>query len=332
MSLASVWNIARRDATIPSSAPTTFLKDKHVDFIVKCSKDTKSYDYVITEYLRLSGMYWCIASLDLCNALEGQDLDFATKLIQDSKNADGGYASAPGSDSHILHTLCAVQVLKIIDRMDLLDVDSVVKYVQGLQNEDGSFSGDTLKEIDTRFSMCSLATLHLIDRLNAVNVPKAVEFILSCRNFDGGFGTRPGSESHAGQVYCCLGSLAICGCLESIDIERTAGWLADRQCPSGGLCGRPEKLPDVCYSWWILASLGIIKKLHYIDRESLIKFILASQDDETGGIADRPEDMANPFHTVFGLSGLSLLGYDDLEPVDPVFCMTKRSLGKLAFL
>jgi len=180
--------------------------------------------------------------------------------------------------------------------------------------------------------MCALATLHLLDRVDAVNIPKAVEFILSCRNFDGGFGTRPGSESHAGQVYCCIGALAICGCLEAIDIERTAEWLADRQCPSGGLCGRPEKLPDVCYSWWILASLGIINRLHYIDRDSLIKFILAGQDDETGGIADRPGDMPDPFHTVFGISALSLLGYEGLEPVDPVFCMTKRSLGKFSFL
>jgi prenyltransferase beta subunit len=55
-------------------------------------------------------MYWCIASLDLCNALEGQDLDLVIKLIQESKNSDGGYACAPGSDSHVLHTLCAIQV------------------------------------------------------------------------------------------------------------------------------------------------------------------------------------------------------------------------------
>lgn len=28
-----------------------------------------------------------------------------------------------------------------------------------------------------------------------------------------------------------------------------------------------------------------------------------------GGIADRPQDMADVFHTFFGISGLSLLGY-----------------------
>ena len=34
-----------------------------------------------------------------------------------------------------------------------------------------------------------------------------------------------------------------------------------------------------------------------------IKFILASQDDELGGIADRPGDWIDPFHTLFGLAG-----------------------------
>ena len=126
--------------------------------------------------------------------------------------------------------------------------------------------------------------------------------------------------------------MAICGCLEIIDAERTTEWLAERQCPSGGLCGRPEKLPDVCYSWWVLASLAILRRLHWIDKKSLTDFIIGSQDDETGGIADRPGDMPDPFHTVFGLSGLSLLGFEGLEAVDPVFCMTKKRLGKFSFV
>ena len=51
------------------------------------------------------------------------------------------------------------------------------------------------------------------------------------------------------------------------------------------------KLPDVCYSWWVLASLKIIGRIHWIDKSKLRSFILACQDDETGGFADRPGDM-----------------------------------------
>ena len=42
------------------------------------------------------------------------------------------------------------------------------------------------------------------------------------------------------------------------------------------------------------------------------------QDPEMGGIADRPGDMVDVFHTVFGIAGLSLLGFRGLEPVDPI--------------
>ncbi|KHJ98845.1 prenyltransferase and squalene oxidase repeat-containing domain protein [Oesophagostomum dentatum] len=156
-------------------------------------------------------------------------------------------------------------------------------------------------EVDTRFSFCAVATLYLIDRLNAIDVEKAIEYVLKCYNFDGGFGTRPGSESHAGQVYCCIGTLCITQRLSSIDRDRTAEWLAQRQCASGGLNGRPEKLPDVCYSWWVLASLAILRRLDWVDK-------------------------SDPFHTVFGVAGLSLLGTDNLSPVDAVFCMPKYSL------
>lgn len=51
----------------------------------------------------------------------------------------------------------------------------------------------------------------------------------------------------------------------------------------------------MCYSWWVLASLKIIGRIHWIDKAKLSTFILACQDEETGGFADRPGDMVFPF-------------------------------------
>jgi hypothetical protein len=42
------------------------------------------------------------------------------------------------------------------------------------------------------------------------------------------------------------------------------------------------------------------------------------QDPEMGGIADRPGDMVDVFHTVFGIAGLSLLKHPGLKEVDPI--------------
>jgi len=59
----------------------------------------------------------------------------------------------------------------------------------------------------------------------------------------------------------------------------------------------------------------------WIDADKLTSFILSAQDTENGGIADRPGDVADVFHTLFGVAGLSLLGFPGLVDLDPVYCM-----------
>lgn len=177
--------------------------------------------------------------------------------------------------------------------------------------------------MDTRFSFCAIAALRLLDKLSLINTEQAIKYIEACRNFDGGFGAIPGGESHAGQVFCCVGSLEILK--QDADPDgRLAEWLAWRQLACGGLNGRPEKLEDVCYSWWVLSSLAMLKKVEWIDGEALKQFILQCQDPVSGGFSDRPGDMGDIFHTLFGLAGLSLLNHPDLDPIDPRFCLPKR--------
>lgn len=154
--------------------------------------------------------------------------------------------------------------------------------------------------------------------MHLVDVDKAVAHIQACANFDGGFGRSPGAESHSGQIFTCLAALTIARRLDVVDHDRLGAWLSERQLPSGGLNGRPEKLVDVCYSWWVLSSLAMLGMLHWIDATKLTQFILRCQDSEQGGFADRPGDMVDVFHTVFGIAGLSLLGYPGLAEVDPV--------------
>lgn len=164
--------------------------------------------------------------------------------------------------------------------------------------------------------------LSLLNLLDLIDLDLAVTYIRACANPDGGYGTSPGAESHSGQIFASLSALSIAGRLDTVNTERLAAWLSERQVTQGpgygGLNGRPEKQEDVCYSWWVLSSLAMLGKRHWIDGEALKKFILKSQDTEHGGISDRPGDMVDVFHTVFGVAGLSLLGYEGLEEVDPI--------------
>ena len=247
--------------------------------------------------------------------------------------ASGGFSGNVGHDPHLLYTLSAVQLLLILDADDLIPRDAVTRYVASLQQPDGSFAGDEWGEVDTRFTYCALNCLALLHSLHLVDLPLALSFVSLCRNFDGGFGAVPGAESHAGQIFVCVASLVIGGggdtTPSAVDPGVLGWWLAERQLPDGGLNGRPEKKPDVCYSWWVLSSLSMLRRLHWIDGVALGEFVLRSQDGEEGGISDRPGNMADPFHTFFGIAALSLLGYQPLQAIDPVYAMPVRCVERL---
>ena len=164
---------------------------------------------------------------------------------------------------------------------------------------------------------------------NYINLPKATEYVLSCQNFDGGFGSIPGAESHGAYCFCCIGFLSVTNQLDLINKVQTGNWLAERQTHLGGFNGRPEKLPDVCYSWWVLSSMFMIGTEGYFQKDLLIKFILECQDEELGGIGDRPGNCHDVFHTFFGLSGLSLLKYGDLNMIDPTYAIPKETVDKI---
>ncbi|XP_032726020.1 geranylgeranyl transferase type-2 subunit beta isoform X3 [Lontra canadensis] len=282
----------QKDVIIKSDAPDTLLLEKHADYIASYGSKKDDYEYCMSEYLRMSGIYWGLTVMDLMGQLHRMNREEILTFIKSCQHECGGISASIGHDPHLLYTLSAVQILTLYDSINVIDVNKVVEYVQSLQKEDGSFAGDIWGEIDTRFSFCAVATLALL-------------------------------------IYCCTGFLAITSQLHQVNSDLLGWWLCERQLPSGGLNGRPEKLPDVCYSWWVLASLKIIGRLHWIDREKLRSFILACQDEETGGFADRPGDMVDPFHTLFGIAGLSLLGEEQIKPVSPVFCMPEEVLRRV---
>ncbi|EEQ91901.1 geranylgeranyl transferase type-2 subunit beta [Blastomyces dermatitidis ER-3] len=309
----------------PDSAGGELCVQKHVDYIKRLDTRKDELEYWLTEHLRLNGVYWGLTALHLLGHPETLPRDETIAFVLSCQHDSGGFGAAPGHDAHMLYTVSAVQILVTIDAVDELEKqgrggkEKVGSFIANLQDRStGTFKGDEWGEIDTRFLYGALNALSLLGLLHLVDVPKAVAYLQSCANFDGGFGVRPGAESHAGQIFTCVGALAIAGRLDLVDVDRLGGWLSERQLDNGGLNGRPEKLEDVCYSWWVASSLAMIGRLHWIDGAKLAAFILRCQDPGEGGIADRPGDMVDVFHTVFGIAGLSLLKYPGLEEVDPI--------------
>lgn len=96
----------------------------------------------MSEYLRMSGIYWGLTVMDLMGQLHRMNREEILLFIKSCQHECGGISASIGHDPHLLYTLSAVQILTLYDSINVIDVDKVVAYVQSLQKEDGSFAGD----------------------------------------------------------------------------------------------------------------------------------------------------------------------------------------------
>jgi len=166
-----------------SSEVIPFIADNHINYIRKISADVESFEYLVTQHLRMSGVYWGLSA----TALLGKDIrqepsfDGMIEWILSCQDAaTGGFGGNTGHDAHLLYTQNAVYILAMYDELSVLNVDLVVSYVAGLQQADGSFAGDKWGEIDTRFSYCALSILSILGKLDQIDLPKAIDFVARC--------------------------------------------------------------------------------------------------------------------------------------------------------
>lgn len=283
------------------------------------------------EHLKVSGAYWCIGALKLMDKLTDDRKDEIANLIKSCQHPCGGIGGNIGHDPHITTTLYGLLILAMYDNISAIDTEKLAEYVKSLQNPDGSFRGDQGGEVDTRFSYCAVSALSLLGKLDTIDRQKARDFVMSCKNIDGAFGGVPGAESHAAYVFTGVGALKILGDVDLIDCDKLGEWLRQRQTPQGGFNGRPDKLADVCYSWWILSSCFMINRQENINMEALRKYILNCQDIDTdgtgGGVADRPGNETDVFHTFFGLAALSLMNKEGLKKINFTYAIPEDTIA-----
>ena len=64
----------------------------------------------MTEYLRVSGMYWGLTVMDLMASLELMQKEDVLDFVHQCQHECGGVGASCGHDAHLLYTLSAVQV------------------------------------------------------------------------------------------------------------------------------------------------------------------------------------------------------------------------------
>lgn len=223
---------ADTDAAIP------VYIDKHVAYVISLDKMKDTFEYCVTEHLRMSGVYWGLMAMEIMTHGDDMNKSEIVEWVLRCQHKDcGGFGGNEGHDPHLLYTLSAVQLLAICDSLDRVDPEPIAKYgkcattlqlpalthavllslhryVAGLQQADGSFAGDEWGEIDTRFSYCALSCLSILKRMDSVDVKAATDYVASCQNFDGGFGCTPVSDTSV-----CSHEAAVCfvgvGCYDA---------------------------------------------------------------------------------------------------------------------
>nr|CAI9694217.1 unnamed protein product [Rangifer tarandus platyrhynchus] len=138
----SVMGTPQKDVIIKSDAPDILLLEKHADYIASYGSKKDDYEYCMSEYLRMSGIYWGLTVMDLMGQLHHMNRDEILTFIKSCQHECGGISASIGHDPHLLYTLSAVQILTLYDSINVIDINKVVEYVQSLQKEDGSFAGD----------------------------------------------------------------------------------------------------------------------------------------------------------------------------------------------
>lgn len=65
----------------------------------------------MTEFLRVSGIYWGLTAMDLIGQLHRMNKDEVLEYVQSCYHSScGGYGPAIKHDPHLLYTLSAIQV------------------------------------------------------------------------------------------------------------------------------------------------------------------------------------------------------------------------------
>lgn len=65
-----VTGVSRQPMVRSSNAPQDLLLKQHAQFVVKYSENEDDYEYIMSEFLRMNGVYWSLTALDLMHSKE----------------------------------------------------------------------------------------------------------------------------------------------------------------------------------------------------------------------------------------------------------------------
>uniref|UniRef100_A0A182IUM4 Geranylgeranyl transferase type-1 subunit beta n=1 Tax=Anopheles atroparvus TaxID=41427 RepID=A0A182IUM4_ANOAO len=306
---------------------------------------------------RVTIAFFAVSGLDVLNSLDllpdsfQQDIvNWIYKLQVVPKPGERAYGGIQGSSTfdvtgtpescglqlyrwgHLAITYTGIAILVALgDDLSRLNRKAIVEGVAAVQRDDGSFSA-TIEgsEHDMRFVYCAAAICAMMNDWGRVDRKKMADYILKSIRYDYGISQHYEMESHGGTTFCAIAALQLSGqlhLLTPVTREKIIRWLVFRQ--QDGFQGRPNKPVDTCYSFWIAATLKILNAFELSNFRDNRDYVLSTQDSTIGGFSKWPQAYTDPFHTYFGLCGLSFLGEPGLQEVVPSLNISMRAYRRL---
>lgn len=262
-------------------------------------------------------IYWSTNSLAvLGHKLEDHLKREAAEKLLSFQNSSGGFGGGLGQLSHAASTYAAVLALTLVGdetRWAQIDRAAMYQWLMSLKQDDGSFVMHIGGERDTRAVYCVFTIASLLNITTAELTKGSAQWLRSCQTYEGGFGAVPWDEAHGGYSFCAVAALLLLGKSELLqcNIPQLTRWVSSRQMAlEGGFSGRTGKLVDGCYSFWvggISAALDIVLDREVINKASLENYILCCcQDEQYGGLRDKPGKGADFYHSNYVLLGLAI--------------------------
>ena len=96
-----------------------FLEDLSYDLLIYTFAISFKKEYCITEYLRMSGVYWGVTAMDLMRKIDMMNKEEIIEFVKSCQHEDGGFGASLNHDSSLLYTLSAIQVIGFLHKIPL---------------------------------------------------------------------------------------------------------------------------------------------------------------------------------------------------------------------
>lgn len=280
-------------------------------------------------------VYWLLNAATLLNIkLQDQLYSDIVDFLARCRSAEGGFGGGPDQMPHLAPTYAAVNALAIVgteEAYTAMDKNSLKQFFMKIREESGAYKMHEGGEVDVRGAYCAISVSKLVNMSpedEQILFQNTAHWIGACQTYEGGFGGAPGLEAHGGYSFCAAAALAMLGSSAVVDLHSLLRWTVNRQMQfEGGFQGRTNKLVDGCYSFWQGALIPIVQALimkeepelrafmkqPLFHREALQEYVLICCQRPSGGLIDKPGKLADPYHTCYTLSGLSIAQHCDVD-------------------